>query len=290
MDSKSKFTISLLIVTLVASSLLSVQAYVVDSIAKPSVPEFSVQLVSHPYDVPAKTTTTVDQYTGKETITTIPGYHVENKSIEVTIKNQPFTSSTITNTTLHSPEGIYTDTIDRTTGLFYGVQVKGHYGQEQDWKAAYSGQFDFTTGTGRKPDAQSGSGIYVINLKAEEYPSDATLDFRVKAIAGFYVGYGSIIIKGYNFYGQESAWSSIQQLTLGNPQTPTPAPTATPTPIVTPTLPPASTQSPIATPIQPNPPTETNFTLSWEQGALIVCVAVIAALIIALVVSRRKKA
>ena len=57
------------------------------SIPKPSVPEFTVKAVSHPYDVP--TTYSTDPYTG-ETITH-EGYHVENKSIEVWIKNQPFT-------------------------------------------------------------------------------------------------------------------------------------------------------------------------------------------------------
>ena len=51
--------------------------------AKPSVPEFTVKLVAHPYDVP--TTYSTDPYTG-ETITHA-GYHMENKSIEVSIKN-----------------------------------------------------------------------------------------------------------------------------------------------------------------------------------------------------------
>ena len=51
------------------------------------VPEFTVKLVDNSYDVP--TTHSIDPYTGQNI--TNPGYHVENKTIEVTVKNQPFT-------------------------------------------------------------------------------------------------------------------------------------------------------------------------------------------------------
>ena len=76
-------------------------SFTVDSISKPSVPEFSVRIVAYPYDVPPETTTTIDEYTGKETTTTQPGYHVENKSIEITIKNQPFTPYNLTKFTVY---------------------------------------------------------------------------------------------------------------------------------------------------------------------------------------------
>ena len=51
---------------------------------KLATPEFSVKLVSHPYDVPTTTTVWVDPYTGEKTTTTNQGYHVENRSIEIT--------------------------------------------------------------------------------------------------------------------------------------------------------------------------------------------------------------
>jgi hypothetical protein len=292
MGSKSTFTISLLIMALAASSLVSVQAYVVDSITKPSVPEFSVQLVSHPYDVPPKTTTTVDQYTGKETTTTIPGYRVENKSIEVKIKNPSFTPYTIIQHTgyNHDTDEIYNYTYDRnfTVNLFYNVNVKGHYGNE--WKSV-GGIASYPDGP--QSNAQRDSEYTIISVKTEDFPNDAVLDFKVQAAVGYYVAWGrSVMIIGYDFYGQESDWSSIQQLTLGTPQTPIPAPTAPPTfiPTITPTIPPAATQPPTTNPEQPNGGIETNFAVSWEQAALVVCVAIIAALIVALVVSRRKKA
>src|SRR3972149_2373794 len=92
----------LLILALTASSLTAVKGVSVESIPKPSAPEFTVKIVSYPYDVPPKTTTTIDQYTGKETTTTTPGYHVENKSIEVAIKNPQFAPIKITEYTPQS--------------------------------------------------------------------------------------------------------------------------------------------------------------------------------------------
>ena len=294
MGSKSTFTISLLIVALVASCLVSVQAFVVNSIAKPSVPEFSVQLVSHPYDVPPKTTTTVDQYTGKETTTTIPGYRVENKSIEITIKNQPFTPYNLSQYTVN-----YRDRDDfsriresatinqtKTVNFYYNIEVKGHYGDT--WVPIGTKYAAFE---GPEPNAQLDAAYTIVSIE-NNYPEDSILDFRVQARIGYFYAYGpGIQILGYDFYGQESAWSNIQQLTLGTPQTPTPAPTAPPTPMPTtnPTALPTATPSPTSTPVKPNGGIEANFAVSWEQGALIVCVAVIAALIVVLVMSRRKK-
>ncbi len=291
MGSKSTFTISLLIMALVASSLVSVQAFVVDSITKPSVPEFSVQLVSHPYDVPPKTTTTVDQYTGKETTTTIPGYRVENQSIEIRIKNQPFTPYNLTQYVgyNHETRESYPYEREERINFCYNIQVKGHYGNE--WKNV-AGSTVSTQSEGPQSNAQLNSEYTVKSIKPEDFPNDALLDFRVQAAVGYYMPWGaSVLVLGYDFYGQESDWSSIQQLTLGTPQTPTPAPTTPPTlmPTVTPTIPPAATQTPTTNPEQPNGGIETNFAVTWEQSALIVCVAVIAALIVALVISRRKK-
>jgi 5-hydroxyisourate hydrolase-like protein (transthyretin family) len=61
------------------------------SIPKPSVPEFTVSVTDHSYDVQTTTTTNTD-FDGRITTTTTPGYHMVNGSIELSIKNQPFTS------------------------------------------------------------------------------------------------------------------------------------------------------------------------------------------------------
>ena len=51
------------------------------------VPEFTLRYVDNSYDVPPKTTTSTDPYTNEITTTTIPGYHVENRTVEAVIKN-----------------------------------------------------------------------------------------------------------------------------------------------------------------------------------------------------------
>jgi hypothetical protein len=116
-----------------------------------SVPEFTVKLVAYPYDVP--TTYSTDPYNG-ETITH-QGYHVENKSIEVRIKNQPFTPDTVA-------EG-------HEINLYYNVNIKGHF--EESW-----------TGSARY---QASTSEYTIINLPESYPANATVDFQVDAILGY---------------------------------------------------------------------------------------------------------
>lgn len=116
-----------------------------------SVPEFTVELVAYPYDVP--TTYSTDPYTG-ETITH-QGYHVENKSIEVRIKNQPFTP--------------YSDADGHEVNLYYNVNIKGHF--EESW-------------TGGDRYQASTSEYTVVNLP-ESYPPKAQIDFQVDAILGY---------------------------------------------------------------------------------------------------------
>ena len=77
----------LLIGVLVLSSLVMVETAFAQSIPTPSVPEFTVKYVDNSYDVPP--TYGTDQYTG-QTIIIQDGYHVDNRSIQFIIKNQPF--------------------------------------------------------------------------------------------------------------------------------------------------------------------------------------------------------
>ncbi len=289
MINKSVFIALLLVACLFSSSLIAVQAYTVDSIAKPSVPTFTVQLVNHPYDVPPKTTTTIDQYTGRETTVTQPGYRVENKSIEVTIKNQPFTSYNYTAHTYYGHETGETFNYDRdvTVNFYYNIEVKGHYGAE--WKSvggSFSSFYD-----GPQSNAQLDKEYTVISIKAEDYPNDAVLDFRAKALIGYYIAWGhSVVIMGYDFYGQESNWSNVQTLEL-NPQAPTitPAPTAFPTEVTNPSPAPTEKPTPTAKPTQPGTEIETVLGLNWEQIAIIGLAAALVVMAAVLVLSRRKR-
>ena len=77
----------LLVLVLATSSIIIVKPAFAES-PKPSVPEFSLKYIDLSYDVPP--TYGIDQYTGK-TVITQDGYRVDNRSIQFTIKNQPFT-------------------------------------------------------------------------------------------------------------------------------------------------------------------------------------------------------
>ncbi|MDR2720515.1 MAG: hypothetical protein LBC03_06920, partial [Nitrososphaerota archaeon] len=129
----------------------------------------TVKLVDNSYVVPPYSTTTVDQYTGKETTTTTPSYHVNQKSIEITIKNQPFTPYTIeTNVpALCGPNGQ-----GQEFNLYYEVQVKGHFGE--DWRT-----FDNLYHV-----IQSESGYTVVS-GVVDYGANSQLDFRVRASIGY---------------------------------------------------------------------------------------------------------
>jgi len=171
-----KCTVLLLVVCLVVSSfsVLAVSSVSAQAGYKPSVPQISsIKLVDSSYDVPPSTTTTVDQYTGKETTTTTPGYHINQKSIEVTIKNQPFTPyiDESTKDPAYGPNG-------KEFNLYYRVQAKGHFGE--NWR-------DF----GELYVIQSNSGYTVVSSaiigedKIVNYDAGSQLDFRVQASVGY---------------------------------------------------------------------------------------------------------
>jgi hypothetical protein len=203
---------------------------------KPSVPEFTIKLVAHPYDVPDKTTTTIDEYTGKETTTTQPGYHVENKSIEIIIRNQ------------YCSPSYY---------LFYNVRQRGHYGEY--WTELYS--YDSSAFNSGNLLLQSSSEYTVLSLPAV-YPfiDGAEVDFQVEALLWHNIevwiadhplisGGGMENIGHYEdrlaLYS-DSGWSGTKTLAFEASQTPSPEPTPTPTdPNFGPTSPPS--QEPLLT-------------------------------------------
>jgi hypothetical protein len=201
-----------LIGVLVLSSLAMVGSVSAQSVTKPSVPEFTVRQVNNWYDVP--TTYSTDPYTGDKI--TLPGYRVDNKSIEITVKNQPFTSD---------GSGVK---------LYYAVRYKGHY--EEDWWNFFS--------LDRYP-VQSVSEYTVISLPLDrfDFPVRAEVDFQVQALMGT-VTLVEARLWGvpnyYEFEGQTSEWSSTQTLTITENQTP--SPTVSPEPTATPYSEPQSSE------------------------------------------------
>jgi hypothetical protein len=80
------------------------------SITKPSVPEFTVKFV----DNFTMCTNLWNWSRIRKEVITQAGYYVQEKTIEVRIKNQPFTP--------------YKDANGNCIGLYYSIRVKGHFG------------------------------------------------------------------------------------------------------------------------------------------------------------------
>jgi hypothetical protein len=192
----------------------------------PSVPEFTLKVVAHPYDVAP--TTSIDPYTGK-TIVTTNGYHVQNRSIELIIKNQPFTP--------------YSDVNGNYIVLSYNVSSKGHYAE--DWKYYPDAYWeiplipmkgDFTVMSFGYGDNESDLYSFLMNM-----PDSGQIDFRVEQRIGYYTKTQiSLPIPGGPFYsvsftGQSSDWSSIQTITIpATTPSPTPSQAQSPVPSLSP--------------------------------------------------------
>jgi hypothetical protein len=218
-------TFALLLTLIIAMSclILIVKPANAQTIPKPSVPEFSIGIISHPYDIPQ--TTEVDPYTGK-TIITQQGSHVENKSIEVTIKNQDYT---------------YEDN-GKIYWLVLNVGIKGHFGSE--WSYPFSFDKYITTDTSLK---QSSGQYTIAEIPIDNYDSDSQLDIQVQALlvhSAEVMHYRHIQGEGELEWGYElvewSDWSTVQTIKLADGSvsistSPTPNPTQSPSP--SPTVP-----------------------------------------------------
>jgi hypothetical protein len=202
----------LLIVILTVSSLIVVKAVpALASIPKPSVPDFTLKLVDAAYDVP------------------------DNRSIELVIKNQPFT-----------PVLVQKGTFNGTASFYYNVRVKEHF--EENWITLYSAVGDpFPTQSSSDNTVMTFQLAYVSSESGYSLgsstrfsilsglPSNAQIDFQVQALIG-------CVARDYNprvtyqldmfqwvFVGETSGWSNTQTLTVPV-SAPSPAPTLTPTP------------------------------------------------------------
>jgi hypothetical protein len=282
------------------------------SIPKPSVPEFTLKYVDDSYDVPP--TYGVDPYTGK-TVLTQAGYHIQNASVELIIKNQPY----------HS----YRNENGSLVWLFYYIAVKGHFENWTtiNWTSYWMNQKSSESHPdGFTPSSDSEYTVITYGLvgdngtdTAYKYRSstaynspfyygyyDYTLgnvsvgdqvDFRVQAIIGYSTRINETLSVPpiglepgdvphyYIFTGQSSDWSNTQTVTIGDNTTiadsgssPSPSAEASNTP-----------EKPTATSQQPGEQLGILFGLGWSEIIIIVLLAVIAVLLAAAVVYLRKR-
>jgi hypothetical protein len=233
------------------------------SVSKPSVPEFSVAYVDHSYDVPP--VYGKDSYTG-QTIIKVSGSHVDNRTVDVTIQNQPFT--------------LYLDSNNNTVGLHYSIRSKGRF---DDWSES-SGHVT----NGVQASTISVFTVVSIDIGYWGVHQEGQIDFQVAAVSGYPASEPAYCGQVHFNTVDQSDWSSSQTITIGNPITATPTqqpytwPTPTAIPYATATSSPQ--QTPTATPTQPNILTNVLFGSNWEQTLLIGMAIVIVVLVVSLVV------
>jgi hypothetical protein len=261
----------LLVLILTISSLMTVKPVFAQSISKPPVPEFTLRLVEHPYNVAP--VTEIDPYTG-ETKIVEEGRYVQNRTIEVIVKNAAFAP--------------YTDANNNQIVLSYNISVKGHF--SEDWKYypnAYwkiplmPSKADYTVitfGYYNESDPYS----YQINI-----PTTGKLDFRVEQNIGYFTQY-RVPVPGefysVTFTGESSGWSNTETITIDqNSSTSSPLPSS---PIPTA----SSSQNPAVSPIQPVSGGSMFFGLGWVGVAVVALLAVVVvALLVFVVVYMRRR-
>jgi len=169
------------------------------SITKPSFPGFTLKFVDASYDVP--TIYTIDPYTGATV--THAGYHVQNRTVEVSIKNHPFTK--------YEADGQIID-------FYVNIRMKGHY--SEDWINIYSPSRGFLT------QSESEYTKIAFSLDDNEFPfwdnfaQRGIVDFQVEALMGsvhrIINGSATDILQmaPWIFEGEKSGWSETQTITI----------------------------------------------------------------------------
>ena len=200
MNTSKPLSVALMLV-LICSDIMLIQAASA-SVPTPSVPEFTVKFVDASYNVP--TTTSTDPYTG-ETITHT-GYHVVNRTIEVKIKNQPFTA--------YESNG-------QIINFYLNIRTKGYY--EKYWSNFYSPDNGYLVQSNSSYTTVSYSLDDDVPLFWDNIQGGGTVDFQVQALIGsvhrISNGSATSILEMYPwvFDGQTSEWSSTKTVVIPEP-------------------------------------------------------------------------
>jgi hypothetical protein len=212
LNNKNLAIVLILTIAFSSLSLLTVKPATAQSIAKPSVPSFTVTFISSSFLVAG--TATTNPYTGQNQTTS--SYRVWNNTIQLTIQNQPEYS-------------------DGKNNLYYNIQMKGHF--EENWTEIYRGiiyplqsNSNSTTVISYK---QNGMGQFNMGNQEISLPEGSQLDFQVQAQIGFFTAtpYGivghPIPLGATEVFTSKasSGWSNTQTITIGEISTsPTPTP------------------------------------------------------------------
>jgi hypothetical protein len=251
------------------------------AISTPSVPEIiSVKYVDLSYDVAPVYGT--DQYTG-ETVVKQEGYRIDNRSLAVTLRNQPFTA--------------YNDANGTCIDLFFNFRLKGSYGASWDYypfaENGYTtqvyGSVLFWSNASPAPAPkliQTNTEYTTITFTipgAYRVPIGAVLDVQAQTMTGYMI----YVNKVYQFFGESSGWSNSKTVKVDNTASST---TVMPTQNLTvaPTQAPYLTTNPTANATQSG--TSQNFTigLDWQTVAITVLAIGVVLLVVVVAVQQRR--
>jgi hypothetical protein len=257
-----------LVIVLAVSNLLAILPVSLAQTkpAKPAIPTFTVQAIDNSHFIPPSATNTIDPYSGKEKTITKSAKFVDNTTILVKIKNQPFTE--------------YPDDYTKVT-LWYKCWYKGHYSND-GWQEVSGGSWENRFGQSRDSEYTTIS----FEIK-RQYNSGETVKFDVQVKAMLYV---STVVSTHDMWGRmnptyehewvEGKWSSTQTVTFypltSSPDSSTPS-----------NISPSNPDSSI--PNQPDTETTIFGLALWIGTALVVLFSAIVVLLTIIVVYLRKK-
>jgi hypothetical protein len=225
----------LLILTIIVLEPILTKSVIAQSMLKPSIPEFTLKFVDSSYCVPASNTTSIDPFTGNKTVINRYGYYMENKSIAVSIQNQPFTP--------------YKDANGNYVDLYYDIRWKGHFGDNWwDYNSTFKLLLNSFSGFDNSGFPLPNSEFKIISFPMGEdvnghmlvlgnISAGGKVDFQVKAFLGYYTQAMYPSVPGfrdasyYVFHGESSSWSNIQTITVPE-STNSAIPNGNPTPTV----------------------------------------------------------
>jgi len=175
-------------------------------IKKPATPAFTAKIFDSSYDIPP--TATFNTFTGQTE--TQPGSHIDAITLELRIKNEPFTSYTGT-TESGSSWNVH---------FSYYIRLKGHY--DQNWGEDTCNVDKLLTRNDGAETVCSFQGVYSSTENMElrgdgwifTFPPGAEIDFQVRAM----IGYIGRVVEGgmapWYFFGEVSDWSTTQTVTI----------------------------------------------------------------------------
>ena len=200
----SKTMVLMLLTLLIMSGLVIVSSVFAQSMPKPTVPEFTLELAGPPYY--QNTTYSLDPNTGQ--VVAEIGYTNPYSMLKINVKNQPFDSS--------------------YGNLYYNVRVKNHSATD-NWIEAYKVSQFFPSQSNDSDYTNVGFSIHGYNFVGTL--AGCQVDIQVEAMLGV-IGRVSTSppIGGYGFIGETSGWSETQTISITENTPLSPVPTS-PTPM-----------------------------------------------------------